>query len=317
MISFDYKDAPTVMESVGTVRLSPEECGLDYWYRDVAGGFAAQMIGGRMPDAHTPDWMMAPGPFRSALIREFAFRAVAEERATRALGLLVDLAPTTAEMNFFATQLLDEARHAEAFRSHLAELLGPGEELEETVRAQAAEGVANVLDPLETFARKHIAGADGYLRGVAILTILVEGVLAPTGELSERKWARIDPAAASVERGAAIDEVRHLAVGSEIVRRRFAENKACVEETMAEGMALWDQIPIDAELTIREGYFDEGLAQVRDGGPEHPLSKVLSDYEVWEGQRLLTSSAHDRIKTALEWSAEAQASRLAFMGVAP
>ena len=51
-----------------------------------------------------------------------------------------------------------------------------------------------------------------------MLTVLVEGVLAPAAELSERKWRLLDPAAAEIERAAGIDEIRHLTVGSAVVK---------------------------------------------------------------------------------------------------
>ncbi|GAB3131413.1 hypothetical protein GCM10027289_17560 [Tsukamurella serpentis] len=288
---------------------------LDYWYREVAAGFASRMVGGRMPDARTPSWMRRPGPFRDSLVREFAFRSIAEERAARVIGLLVDAAPTRAEMAFLTTQIVDEARHADAFRAHVGELIGSEAHVDTVIAEQAAEGARDVLRPLEAFARRHIAAPDGYVRGVAVLTILVEGVLAPTGELSERKWAMVDPAAASVERGAAIDEVRHLAVGSEIIRRRFTAHHDVISEVLAEGMALWQDLPIIREMTSREEAFDAGLAQVREASLNDPLAELLRTYEVWDGRRLIDTTAEEPIGTALEWSESAQHSRLEYMGV--
>src|ERR1035438_3250233 len=48
---------------------------------------------------------------------EFAFRSIAEEKATRAISHLIANAPDVANMEFFGTQLIDEARHSRVFRS--------------------------------------------------------------------------------------------------------------------------------------------------------------------------------------------------------
>ena len=70
-----------------------------------------------------------------------------------------------------------------------------------------------VLVPLEEFGIPIGRDHGDYIGGVVVLTVLVEGVLAPAAELSERKWRLLDPAAAQIERAAGIDEIRHLTRG--------------------------------------------------------------------------------------------------------
>jgi hypothetical protein len=144
---------------------------------------------------------------------------------------------------------------------------------------------------------------------VVVLTVLVEGVLAPAAELSERKWRPLDPAAAEIERGAGIDEIRHLTVGSSVVRehlRRFPEETDRLVALIRDGRKLWDHLPIFDMLWRRETWYQEGLRQHAD---------VVGDYEIWPGKRLVDSTPEDRIGAAAEWAQRMQDNRLVYMGL--
>ena len=134
------------------------------------------------------------GHYARRLAKDFAFRSLAEEKATRAIAQLVALAPTTDVMEFYATQLLDEARHAMVFRSHLIEL-GVADEytLPEVVESLAGDDRDSILNPLEEFGLALAADPPDFIGGVVVVTVLVEGVLAPSAELSERKWRPLTP----------------------------------------------------------------------------------------------------------------------------
>ena len=137
-------------------------------------------------------------PAAAGTAEEFAFRSLAEEKATRALSHLVQQAPDIDCMEFFATQLLDEARHASIFRGHLLELGVPKDELHATIERVAGADRDAILVPLEDFGLRIGRDEGDFIGGVIVLTVLVEGVLAPTAELSERKWKLLDPAAAEI-----------------------------------------------------------------------------------------------------------------------
>ncbi|BBC31501.1 VlmB-like protein [Streptomyces graminofaciens] len=305
----DWDLAPHVLAGARDLRLSPEQCDLDYWITNVAQGTLKGLVNGHHPDAVTPEHMLKPGPLRDALLMEFSFRSIAEDKAARAITQLVTAAPDEKSMQFFATQLLDEARHAQAFRAHMVEVGVPEADLADVVAEFAGEHQKNVLDPLEEFGLSVMDGPHAYVSGVAVLTILVEGVLAPTGELSEHKWKIVDPAAASVERGAGIDEIRHLTVGSEIVRRYVAQDPTVKEhlaDVVRRGNELWAKLPVFAVLQRREELFQAGIEQIAD---------FIGDHEIWPGRRLLDSTPDERITKALEWAAETQTTRLAYMGM--
>lgn len=305
----DWDNTVSVLEGARTLELTPESCDLRYWLDEVAGGLLRRIPAGHTPEAAVPEQVLEPGPLRDALIEEFAFRSIAEERVARALGHLVSAAPDRVLTEFFATQLIDEARHARVFREHLVELGVAEAEVDATITAVAGKAIESVLDPLEEFGLSVIRDQRDFYGGVVTLTILVEGVLAPFGELSERKWAELDPAAAEIERGAGMDEIRHLAVGSAVIKRHLEQepgDKPRILELLMRGGGLWEKLPMQPVLFQRESLFQKGLA---DWG------HLIPDYEVWPGRRLVDTSPEERMTAASTWSQETQQVRLRSMGL--
>ena len=305
----DPDQAPGLLDGAMTLELSAQTCDLDYWLRSVAQGTLRGLVDGHRPGSQVPEWMREPGPLRSALIEEFAFRSIAEEKATRAISHLVLNAPSTAEMEFFSTQLIDEARHARVFRGHLLELGVEPTELEQTIERVAGDDRDRVLDPLEQFGLPLGRDLGDYVGGVVVLTVLVEGVLAPAAELSERKWRHLDPAAADIERIAGVDEIRHLTVGSSVVRQHLLhhpEDRLRLLELIGRGRELWANLPVTEMIYRREVLFQQGMSG---------MTEFLGDYEIWPGRRLVDSAPEERLGMSATWSAEMQDSRLAYMGL--
>jgi hypothetical protein len=167
-----------------------------------------------------------------------------------------------------------------------------------------------ILTPLENYALPVIRDHHDFIGAVVLLTTLVEGVLAPAFEQSERKWRPLDPVMADIQKGAGIDEVRHLAVGSSIVRRHLEQNPADTErlvEIVRGGMHLFYELPVIDQLSGWEALFQEGMEEHAD---------LLADYEVWPGRRLLDTSPGERIGNTLEMTARIHEHRLKDMGLA-
>ncbi|MFJ8658558.1 VlmB-like protein [Streptomyces sp. NPDC093795] len=303
-----WDTAPDLIEGAKTLELTPASANLAYWLKAMPATLRGH-IAGHAPEVTIPDYMREEGPLREAITQELSFRAIAEEKATRALGYLVPIAPTVDTMEFYATQVIDEARHSMVFRNHLVELGVPREELWQRIHEIAAKDRAEVLDPLEEYALKVMRDQRDFLGGVLILTIIVEGVLAPAAELSERKWRPLNPAAADIERGAGIDEIRHLTVGAAAAREYLEAHPEERERAVAlirEGMGLWDVLPGHAMVHRREVIFQKGLEQHAD---------VVGDYEIWPGRRLVDTTPEERQAQAEKWTEEMQESRLKYMGL--
>ena len=307
-VEADVDAAPGLLEGAMSLQLSPQTCNLEYWLSAVAQGTLRGMARhGHRPEAVTPSWMRQDGPLRDALIEEFAFRSIAEEKATRALSYLVLHAPDTDTMEFFATQLIDEARHASVFRGHLREL--GVTDLAGTVERVAGADRDRVLVPLEEFGLPLGRDYGDFVGGVIVLTVLVEGVLAPAAELSERKWRLLDPAAAEIERAAGVDEIRHLSVGSSVVKQHLAahpEDLPRLKDLIDRGRAMWADLPVLDMILRRERLFQDGMQQ---------LTTVIGDYELAPGIRLIDTTPEDRLVMAATWSQEMQDGRLSYMGL--
>lgn len=306
-----WDTAPGLLDGAMNLVLTPRQCDLPYWFTSVAQGTLRDRARtGYAPGVPTPKHMREPGPLRDALVMELACRSVAEEKATRILAHYVATAPAIPEMDFYATQLMDEARHSMVFRNHLVDMAVPADQLMSTIEELTADYTAEVLEPVEEFALRVARDEGDFVGGVAIFTIVIEGVLAPAAELSERKWDRLDPAASEIARGAAIDEIRHLTVGSSIVRDHLLahpEYRPRLLEILAEGERLWDAVPDRKYVIAREELFQQGMAEHAD---------LVADYEVWPGRRLLDTSPEERYDMAERWTDEMAEVRMRYMGLA-
>jgi hypothetical protein len=304
----DFDAAPGLLDGAMNLTMSTQDCDLAYWLTAVAQGtLTGRVPSGHAPDAITPAFMREPGPLREALILELGWRSVAEEKATRVLSHFVAGAPAIPEMEFFVTQVLDEARHSMIFRNHLVELGVPADRLHETIAAQSAEYTRDVLEPIEEFLVRIIRDEGDFVGAVAAFTLVAEGVLAPAAELSERKWDVLDPAAGEISRGAAIDEIRHLTVGSSIVREHLLREPGYRSQVMTilrDGRRLWDEVPDRKYVLRREELFQEGM---------RAHAELLADYEVFPGRRLLDTTAEERYDIAERWSDELTETRLRYM----
>ncbi|MCA9712337.1 MAG: hypothetical protein KDK70_41255, partial [Myxococcales bacterium] len=179
----NWDDAPDLLEGAD-LELTAEGCDIEYWMQAVAWGTLAGQVHGHSPGAQVPGYLLEPGPLREAILDEYAFRTISEEMGTRAITHMVRNAPTRATMDFYATQLFDEARHAYVFRRHLVDLGIRPEELDDFIESRIGEKRDSVLVPLERFGLETAGGRDDFIVAVVMLTVIVEGVLAPASEMS-------------------------------------------------------------------------------------------------------------------------------------
>lgn len=307
----DWQDAPDLFDGSINLELTPEQCDIEYWMQAVAWGTLQGQVHGHAPDAVVPSYLLEPGPLRDAVLEEYAFRTISEEMGTRAISHMVRTAPTRATMDFFATQLFDEARHAAVFRRHLLDLGITADGLDAFLEKTVGDKRDAVLVPLERFALETAGGREDFIVAAVMLTVIVEGVLAPASEMSERKWRVLNPPAAQTARGANIDEIRHLCVGSNVVRKHLERNpddRARLLGLVGRGMELWKELPIRDVIIRRESLFQAGLPQV---------AHVLGDYELVPGRRLVNTSIEERLGIQMQWSHQMQTTRMGYMGLLP
>lgn len=306
----DWDNAPGLLDGAKSLTLGPADCDLAYWITSVAQGTLRDRgESGHHVDATVPRFLTEPGPLREALILEFGFRGLSEEIATRLLGHYVPIAPGVPELEFYATQLLDEARHARVFRNHLVELGMPAGTLLKDIEALSADYRRDVLQPVEDFTLDVVRDKQDFMGGVAVFAIVIEGVLAPAAELSERKWTPLSPATGEISRGTGIDEIRHLTVASTILRDHLArspESRDHILEIIRAGVKLWDEVPDREYVIYREELFQQGMAEHAD---------LIGDYEIWPGVRMLDTTPEQRYDMAERWTEEMAEVRMAYMGL--
>ncbi|MVO88432.1 VlmB-like protein [Streptomyces sp. p1417] len=309
-VEADFDAAPGMLEGAMELTIGPKECDLAYWITQVAQGTLRERgVTGHHENALVPDFLKAPGPLREALVLEFGLRALSEEIATRLLAPYVEIAPSILEMEFYSTQLLDEARHARVFRNHLVELGMPEATLMQDIEEMAVEFRREVLQPVIDFTLDIVQKQRDFYGGVAVFAIVIEGVLAPAAELSERKWTPLSPATGEISRGTSIDEMRHLTVANTILRDYVRDNPAYrprLLEILRSGVDLWDSIDDRKFVMHREELFQKGM---------HEHAGLIADYEIWPGTRLLDTTADQRYAMAEQWTDKMAAARLADMGL--
>jgi hypothetical protein len=287
--------------------LDVRTCDLDAWFRTVATTFGA-LRRGRREGAVTPPWMLEDGPLRASIMEEFAFRARAEEAAVRAITHMVRCAPSLAAMDFYATQLVDEARHAFVFRHHLVDLGVAPERVESEVERLSGDKATAIIAPLERFIEPAIASGD-FIGMVVFLSIIAEGALAPAAEMSSLRWADVDPPAGEIGYGANLDEIRHLAVGTSLVRDHVVEHphdRARLLALIQAGLKLFASLPLADALVTREGLFQEGLRQHRER---------FRAFELVKGRSLVETTIEERLGMQQRWSDEMRMTRLIQMGL--
>ncbi len=119
----------------------------------------------------------------------------------------------------------------------------------------------------------------------------------------------LDPAASEIARGATIDEIRHLTVGSEIIREHMRNEPGYLprlREVLAEGQQLWDDLPDKKYVMHREELFQVGM---------HAHADIVGDYEIWPGRRMLDTTPDERYDTVERWTDEMAEARMAHMGL--
>ncbi|HBK56094.1 MAG TPA: hypothetical protein DDZ76_07410 [Xanthomonadales bacterium] len=298
--------ANLIQEAV-RVEMTAEQWPLERWLKDVAQQQLHGLQHGRMAGAQIAECVLQEGPLRRSMVSEYSFKAISERLATVALCQLAALNTNHAEFEYWMGQIMDEARHASCFRQHLIEI--GLHDVDRQMQELNAFSLQEVIAPLQEYYDHYVLDRRDYLCGVAIVTVVLEGVLAPTAELGERKWRPFDPVAAMIQHYANIDELRHLTVCANIVRRAVlssATARATVTACVREGMALWQKLPIGESMLIRENDYQAGMEQYR-----HLAEGYLLDTDM----PLLSTTPEDRIALSLKWSSAMQHSRLAYMQI--
>ena len=299
----------SLLEKASSKELTPQDCSLEIWMQKVAQKQRLGTAYGRDIDLSVPERILKEGPLRQSLINEFAFKALTEDYATRGICHLVASALRPEEHEFLMTQAFDEAMHALAFKHHLKEINACDGNVERFMREKYAQEIETIFTPLNEFFKTVAIDNQNYLGGITILTIILEGVLAPTAELGELKWQRLNPVASNVQHQANLDEIRHLTVCANILKAAIERDYQVFQQintVLEQGMELWQQIPIQEVVYQRELLFQQGMLEYRE---------VVGDQILAGNLRLIDSTPEQRLHLTFEWTQQVQASRMKYIGL--
>jgi len=218
------------------------------------------------------DWLALPDAHKERLLWTLAAFYVAEQRVAATLSPYVTAAPKLEQKIFLTTQLVDEQRHAVFFDRWFQEVVAAGDG-DLSVRLKSSR---QWLGPgFEPLFDRHLEEVTSELRdnpddvglfakAVAMYHIVIEGVLALTGQKFILAWARdnrILPGFRAGFTAVARDESRHVAFGARVIRDLLDEDPSLLadihdgmRETLRLGTALYQPPRGDVTYTSAFGY---------------------------------------------------------------
>lgn len=173
---------------------------------------------------------------RRAALWNYAMFLDGEESVTVTLAPFLTAVRRPEDRVFLATQVADEARHHVFFDRFLREVCGVGHDLATTLdatRPSLSWGYRQVfgeLDRASDAIRRSPRSLPALARGITLYHIVVEGMLAHTGQHFLREYGARDQIFPGFGAGinlVARDESRHIAFGIQLLRELVTGSSAC------------------------------------------------------------------------------------------
>ena len=218
------------------------------------------------------DWLALDEDYKERLLWTLASFYVAEQRVAATLTPYVAAAPLLEQKTFLATQCVDEARHAVFFDRWFQEVVAAGDgDLARRLRS-SRQWVGPGFEPLfDDYLEKVTSDlrADPkdirlFAKAMAVYHLVIEGVLALTGQKFILAWARnngILPGFRAGFTAVARDESRHVSFGARVIRDLLNEDPTLIHEihegareTLRLGTALYQPPGGDVTYTTIFGY---------------------------------------------------------------
>jgi ribonucleoside-diphosphate reductase beta chain len=298
---------------------------------------------GELDFSHDRDhWLALDAEDKERLLWTLASFYVAEQRVAATLTPYVAAAPRLEQKIFLTTQCVDEARHAVFFDRWFQEVVAAGDgDLARRLRSSrqwVGPGFAPLFDEyLEDISCELRDNPDDirlFAKAMAVYHIVIEGVLALTGQKFILAWARnaqILPGFRAGFTAVARDESRHVSFGARVIRDLLDEDPSLIEpvhegikETLRLGTRLYQPPGGDVTYTSAFGYslgdlFNYGGVQLEKkmraiGAPMPDVDVYLPEMDApWPppgggliqvdtGQRLFTGLLRGLGRIAPAWS---------------
>lgn len=218
------------------------------------------------------DWLALDDSYKERLLWTLAAFYVAEQRVAATLTPYVAAAPLREQKIFLATQCVDEARHAVFFDRWFQEVVAAGDgDLARRLRSSrqwVGPGFEPLFDDYLENVTAKLRSDPGDIRlfakAMAVYHLVIEGVLALTGQKFILAWARnngILPGFRAGFTAVARDESRHVSFGARVIRDLLQHDPTLIEEihegareTLRLGTALYQPPGGDVTYTTIFGY---------------------------------------------------------------
>jgi hypothetical protein len=173
---------------------------------------------------------------RQAILWNYAMFLDGEESVTVTLAPFLNAVPRYEDRVYLATQIADEARHHVFFDRFLREVCSIGQDYRSTLEAtrpQLTWGYTQVfteLDRVSDRLRLHPHSLPLLAQGIAIYHLVIEGMLAHTGQHYLRDYAGKTGRFPGFGEGinmVARDESRHIAFGIQLLRELVTTKPEC------------------------------------------------------------------------------------------
>ncbi len=173
---------------------------------------------------------------RRAILWNYSMFLDGEESVTVTLAPFLNAAPDYEDRVYLATQIADEARHHVFFDRFLREVCHIGQDYRSTLEAtrpQLTWGYRQVfteLDHVSDRLRLKPNSLPRLAQGIAIYHLVIEGMLAHTGQHYLRDYASRTGLFPGFKEGinmVARDESRHIAFGIQLLRELVTSDPAC------------------------------------------------------------------------------------------
>ncbi|MGH2746821.1 MAG: ribonucleotide-diphosphate reductase subunit beta [Actinomycetota bacterium] len=218
------------------------------------------------------DWLALDEHRKERLLWTLAAFFVAEERVAATLTPYVMAAPKAEQRIFLTTQCVDEARHAVFFDRWFDEVVAAGEgdiaHRLKSSRRWVGPGFRPLFDEyleeITSALREEPGDIRLFAKAMAVYHLVIEGVLALTGQKFILAWARDAGALPGFRAGftaVARDESRHVAFGAKVIRDLLDEDPSLIEpihegirESIKLGASLYQPPGGDVTYTSAFGY---------------------------------------------------------------
>lgn len=173
---------------------------------------------------------------RTAILWNYAMFLDGEESVTVTLAPFLNAVARYEDRIYLATQIADEARHHVFFDRFLREVCQIGQDYQSTLEATRPhlswgyQKVFTELDRVSDALRRNPTSSQLLAQGITLYHLVIEGMLAHTGQYYLRDFSRKNACLPGFEQGinmTARDESRHIAFGIQLLHELIAHEQSC------------------------------------------------------------------------------------------